>query len=443
MRPKVSIIMPSLNVADYIEECIESALHQTLQNIEIICIDAGSTDGTWEILQKYAEKFDPKVRLIHSEMKSYGYQVNAGIKESKGEYVAILETDDYADPNMYEALYKLAFANDADVVKADYDSFITLENGSRYFKRVKLWEKETENYNRILCPGKNVFLYANDYNIWKGIYRKAFLVDNHIRLNESVGAAYQDIGFSEQVLACAQRAYYSDESFYRYRMDRETSSVNSVNGLKYSFQEFKRLLEDTEFENRVVCKEGLYYHMAQSFYCEYRKTLIAVKYNVESEHLATYYNWFRQALLNAWKKNYLPFELMNEIFVEAFKLLLQNPYEFATNTREIEQNKKRNQEKLLKAVLDKKIFIFGAGQRGNTVIDTLRKAGIEPELLCDNNEKIWGSEVAGLKVQTPKKCVAESFACDSVFVVANKLHGNDIADQLKAMGVSTSRIVVV
>ena len=70
-QPKVSVIMPSLNVAPYVRECIESVLGQTLREIEIICVDAGSTDGTLEILREYAEK-DSRITLIVSDKKSYG-----------------------------------------------------------------------------------------------------------------------------------------------------------------------------------------------------------------------------------------------------------------------------------------------------------------------------------------------------------------------------------
>ena len=82
--PKVSIIMPSLNVGSYIRECIESVLAQTLSDIEVLCVDAGSTDGTLEILEKYAKK-DSRVRVIHSDRKSYGYQMNLGIQEANSE----------------------------------------------------------------------------------------------------------------------------------------------------------------------------------------------------------------------------------------------------------------------------------------------------------------------------------------------------------------------
>jgi len=98
--PLVSIIMPSLNVVSYIEECLQSAINQTLKDIEIICIDAGSTDGTREVITKYLLT-DKRIRLIDSTVKSYGYQVNLGIHEARGEYIGILETDDYVDCEMY------------------------------------------------------------------------------------------------------------------------------------------------------------------------------------------------------------------------------------------------------------------------------------------------------------------------------------------------------
>ena len=118
--PLVSIIMPSLNVAKYIDECLQSAIKQTLKDIEIICIDAGSTDGTREIINKYILT-DKRLRVIDSDVKSYGYQVNLGIHEAKGEYIGILETDDYVDSEMYERLYDAAKKSNADYVRADYD----------------------------------------------------------------------------------------------------------------------------------------------------------------------------------------------------------------------------------------------------------------------------------------------------------------------------------
>ena len=109
MNVKVSVILPSLNVADYIERCLESVIHQSLKELEILCVDAGSADGTKEILDKYADK-DPRIKVLHSGKKSYGRQVNMGLDYASGEYAAVLETDDWIDRDMYQCLYKHAAA---------------------------------------------------------------------------------------------------------------------------------------------------------------------------------------------------------------------------------------------------------------------------------------------------------------------------------------------
>jgi len=86
---KVSVLMPSLNVVRYIRECMESVISQTMEEMEILCIDAGSTDGTLEILEEYVRK-DRRVRLIKADKKSYGYQMNLGLKEALGEYTGLI-----------------------------------------------------------------------------------------------------------------------------------------------------------------------------------------------------------------------------------------------------------------------------------------------------------------------------------------------------------------
>ena len=86
---KVSVLMPSLNVVRYIRECMESVISQTMEEMEILCIDAGSTDGTLEILEEYVRK-DRRVRLIKADKKSYGYQMNLGLKEALGEYIVVV-----------------------------------------------------------------------------------------------------------------------------------------------------------------------------------------------------------------------------------------------------------------------------------------------------------------------------------------------------------------
>lgn len=157
----VSIIMPSLNVADYIEQAVSSACNQTLKDIEIICIDAGSTDGTLETLRKIATE-DNRIVLMESDRRSYGYQVNTGIDVARGKYIAILETDDFVSSDMYVSLYQNAEKWSCDFVKGDYIAFWTQRNGERYLIHRKAIQDNTL-YDHVICPADHRELTTDDW----------------------------------------------------------------------------------------------------------------------------------------------------------------------------------------------------------------------------------------------------------------------------------------
>lgn len=440
--PKVSIIMPALNVAEYIDECIQSVINQTLKEIEIICIDAGSTDGTWEKLCLYADNKDNVVpiRLLRSDIKSYGYQVNMGIREAKGEYIAIVETDDYVALDMYETLYEIASLTKADMVKADYDCFYTTTDGRRIFQYIGLWEKDRRQYNRLINPSKEVYLYANDFNIWKGIYNREFLKKNDIWLNESKGAAYQDIGFGQQVLACARKAYYSDRSLYRYRTDRDTSSVNSLHGLQYSYQEFKRLLEERTFLEKLVYPAGLYRHMVQSFYGELTKLLRATDYDVHSEHIEPYVKWFVEKIEQALSRNLvLPSDL--EIYYQYFQKISGDIENYATDLKQKDKLQRKNTDLILAKTQGKNTIIFGAGIRGKRAVNLLTECERRIAAICDNNRDLWGTQKYGHLIISPQES-AERFE-DCIYLIANKYQADAIEKQLCDMGIRKENILML
>ena len=214
--------MPSLNVARYIGQCLESVLRQALEDIQIICIDAGSTDGTWEILQRYA-KNDPRVTLIKSDMRSYGHQMNLGLDAATGDYIGIVETDDWIEPDMFERLWKAATEHDADLVKCNYFWFRTTpELQDDYFENLAACK-----YEHIFRPLEEQTLFTTTPSIWSGIYSREMLVRNGIRFNETPGASYQDTSFHFMVCSCAERAYLIPEALHHYRRDNEASSVNT------------------------------------------------------------------------------------------------------------------------------------------------------------------------------------------------------------------------
>ena len=102
--PKVSIVIPTYNVEQYLKECLDSVINQTLKDIEIICVDDGSTDNSGKILDEYAAK-DSRIKVIHKENGGYGKAMNVGIDNATGEYIGIVEPDDYIEFDMYETLY--------------------------------------------------------------------------------------------------------------------------------------------------------------------------------------------------------------------------------------------------------------------------------------------------------------------------------------------------
>lgn len=206
----VSIVVPVCNVENYLKECMDSILNQSLQNIEIICVDDGSTDHSLSILRSY-EKKDKRVKVITKANSGYGNTMNVGMEQAKGKYIGIVESDDYIDSKMFERLYDTAESYEADIVKSDHYIFST-KNGKN--KSQYQWVCPIEYYNRVLnaeiCPEIYTFTMMN----WTGIYRTDFVKNNQIKHNETPGASFQDNGFWYQVISLAKKIVFMLDEFY-------------------------------------------------------------------------------------------------------------------------------------------------------------------------------------------------------------------------------------
>lgn len=223
---KVSIIVPAYNVEPYLVECMESITNQTLEDIEIICINDGSTDGTLDILKGYAEK-DSRITLIDKENGGYGIGMNIGLSRATGEYIGIVEPDDYVPVNMFGDLYKIAKENDLDFVKADFYRFERASNGDMFLTYNHL-DRTNTYYNQVFNPSETPEAIRFIMNTWSGIYRKSFLDQYNIRHNETPGASFQDNGFWFQTFAFAKRGMVIDKPYYMNRRDNPNSSVKNV-----------------------------------------------------------------------------------------------------------------------------------------------------------------------------------------------------------------------
>lgn len=218
--PAVSVLVPVYNVERFLPECLDSLKGQKLKNIEFICINDGSTDGSLDILRRYAAG-DERFRIIDKPNSGYGASMNCGLEAARGEYVGIVESDDFASPDMFAKLFKFASRHDCDLVKANY------------------YEHDADG-DHLQCPfdgfrHKRVFDPADNKSvikvlpiIWSALYRKRLLDDNGIRFNETPGASFQDTSFVQRVWFAARRVALLEDAFLHYRVDNSGSSVKSA-----------------------------------------------------------------------------------------------------------------------------------------------------------------------------------------------------------------------
>lgn len=224
MQPKVSIVIPVYNVEKYLRECLDSAINQTLEEIEIICVNDGSTDSSLEILREY-EARDPRVHVIDKPNAGFGHTMNMGLNAATGEYVAFLESDDSMNKNAYKRLVEIADSHGLDIVKGDYFNLEGIGDNRR-LEPVEI-TKVKERYGKIFRPLDEPWsFYVPMMNVL-GLFRRSMLEENHIRHNETPGASHQDMGFWFQTLAVANTMMFVNEPFYEYRQDNMNASMKS------------------------------------------------------------------------------------------------------------------------------------------------------------------------------------------------------------------------
>ena len=380
--PLVSIIMPSLNVRQYIEKCLQSVVDQTLQNIEIICIDAGSTDGTREIINKYVLK-DNRVKVIDSEIKSYGYQVNLGMYYASGKYIAIVETDDWIELNMFSILYELAEREKLDYIVADFDFVYELRNGNLARQRYKQFSNNDDIYVNVIGEKIKNKLRASYYLLWKGIYNKKFIIDNNIRLHESPKAAFQDMGFLQQVKTYAKRAMYIDESFYRYRVGRKEASSCNTDGLIFYKKEFEWINNETNILKVMDKEYQKYYYqtMSISFVTKYAQVVKALDWNYEDSRLTVPYEWFKEQLYEKIKHNFIKSDIYDDDTWNQLTTLIESGKKYTLHLKAMYDIRLSKISELKKY----RVIIFGCGKIGTDILKMCDINNINVEMFVDND----------------------------------------------------------
>lgn len=217
--PKVSVLVPVYNVERYLSRCLDSLLAQTLRDIEIICIDDGSTDGSPDILRRYAQR-DARVKVITKANSGYGASMNCGLDAARGNYVAIVESDDYASRFMLGVLYSQAVKGSCDLVKSTFFEHCGWRN--RWVKNFR-----GHAFGEVFDPADRPQIICTIPSIWTGLYRRETLLCEGIRFRETPGAAFQDTAFTLKAWFAAKTCSLVRWPLLFYRVDNPGSSVKT------------------------------------------------------------------------------------------------------------------------------------------------------------------------------------------------------------------------
>lgn len=339
--PAVSLLIPIYNVERYLEECLVSAEAQTLRNIEIICINDGSTDESPEIIRRHMER-DPRIKLVDKANSGYGDSMNQGIEAAQGEYLAILESDDILDAEALEYMYTTAVRDRLDVLKCNFffywsqPSEQTAYRSDLYFSAVTTEMIAADVTNPRLHP----HIFFTKPSIWSALYRRDFLNENNIRFLPTPGASYQDAGFTFKVYACAQRVRFSGRAFLHYRQDNENSSVNNK-GKVYCIcdehAEMKRFL----VEEHPELAPSLNPMRARMKYLNYRWNYDRIADEFKPEFLARMVSELREEVANGcinlepmpiseFDAHLWDFRYFTEMELNDIAMMLDDPTYFAT-----------------------------------------------------------------------------------------------------------------
>ncbi len=254
---KVSVIMPIYNAYDYLRPAMDSVLDQTLGDIEIICIDDGSTDHSLEILKEYQER-DSRVRIITETNAGPANARNNGLKRARGEFVAFLDADDFYEPIFLESMYDTAVKNNLDITICRYDI---------YYTNISKFESSKEaDFSSIYLPGKvtsknehpDQILLSTVGSAWNKLYRRSFIEEKGLGFL-SDARIFEDVYFVVTSMSLAERVGKVFDVLAHHRIHSEQSRAKMFG--KYYSQVPSVYLKIKEF----LMHHGMYAPLAGSY----------------------------------------------------------------------------------------------------------------------------------------------------------------------------------
>ncbi len=236
---KVSILVPCCNVEKYIRGCLDSIKAQTYTQLEVICINDGSTDNTGSIIDEYVAT-DPRFQVIHKPNTGYGDSMNKGLEMCSGDYIGIVESDDWIEPNMYEILLKQCEEQDLDLIHCLWQEGPT---GIEYINKQD-WIKQ----NVVYAPLDVQEVFYMQPSIWAALYRRDLLENERkVRFLATPGASYQDTSFAFKAYTKSKRFMLLSQALHHYRINPNSSvsSSGKIYCIVDEWEEMKRWVNDS------------------------------------------------------------------------------------------------------------------------------------------------------------------------------------------------------
>lgn len=254
-KPEISVIIPIYNCEKYLKECLDSVVNQTFRDIEVICINDGSTDDTLRILRNYAEA-DKRIKIINQKNKGVSSARNAGLDKAKGEYIYFMDADDYLELDALNELHRLIIEKSCDLIIFKTFNFIEETGEYDYIDYHEMKELSSIVANK--CFSNSDFLIEMldvDVTVYTKFFKRKIVSD--IRFVE--GLIFEDNLFAVELILNAQKIYFHDKHLYHRRKRKD--SLSEINSDKFmDGLEIINMIEDIFKEKGlyVYCKEILF-----------------------------------------------------------------------------------------------------------------------------------------------------------------------------------------
>lgn len=436
---EISVLVPIYNVEKFLKKCLQSLCEQVFPDMEILCINDGSNDSSKKIIESFCRK-DSRFQIIDKINTGYGNSMNMGMDQAKGKYIAIIESDDFIEPDMMEKLYKTAELYELDVVKSSC-YFYTDDGRMEENRYVDLFESLP--MKEVFCPLDQSGIFLKMQSIWSAMYSRSFLVENHIRFNETPGASYQDVSFAFQVYACAKRLMLLPDAFYHYRVSNLNSSVKVPDKVFCVCDELDKI-ED------FIIKYGNNKERLRIIASRLGYRVLLEQYN----NLADPYQYALFLKLTEYFKEYKDSGFIYETMwekdaVKKVERILENPKKYFIETAksfkddrlmsEICMNRKVYVEAVIKQILSSPhVVIYGAGKIGTEFLGCLLESGYANEKISFAVTSMQGNEryISGIPVYLLESYQERKTEVTVVLAVKEQFQFS-IAEILQKQGFST------